>query len=255
MKIDDALREVLLKSDGVAKGKTDAVSTVAAQVGEQLGEQALDADFAFPDLLQAFSRMLNRRQQLSENLPAEVKNYLSGNLRAGQESGAAVVNRPEIQQGISTLVRDSRATMDTLRQVASELEFVDRVPDLATVFTTASVGKTAAQAEKTLISNTLQDFGFLTAGDAGDGMIATAILGENKAQGIFSGQKFQSAVDAALEKLVGEYNSVNSSEKAPQTPAAALTALVARAIAAGTVSEELNRWITVADVVIGNLAE
>ena len=249
MKIDEVMREALLKTDGTAKGKTDAAGSVALHTSALLGEQTLGADFVFPDLLQAFSRVVARRQQLMDNLPENVKEFVSNALRPDQESNPAGVDKPSIQQGISALVRDSRATVDTLRQVASELEFVDRVPALSVVFDSAAEQNNAEKTEKAPASD-------MVPGKNPENATRLISAGEGAKYPIAaSAQKLQATIDAAIDQFLGDIRSANRTPGTTQTPAAALNALVAKAVASGTIGEELSRWITVADVVIGKLTE
>ena len=78
---------------------------------------------------------------------------------------------------------------------------------------------------------------------------------EDKNQATISAPKLQASVDAAINKFILDIQTTANTEKTPQMPSAALAALVGKAVASGAVGEELNRWITVVDVVIGNLED
>ena len=145
MKIDELMRETTIKLDQAAKGKVAAGTVASTEVATLIAESMPDSDFFFPDLLQSFAKLLSRRQELMDLLPQAAQSRLNETAGAPQTAiprspenqsssiGAKTVNTP-FPQGISGLARDSRIMTDTIRQMISELEFVERVPDLASVY-------------------------------------------------------------------------------------------------------------------------
>ena len=138
MRIDDFMRDSMVQSDTAAtKGKTAVGSSTALNTGDALTELSSDLDISLPDLLQSFGRMVNRRQQLTDSLPGVVRERLT---EATQSAGSVLMDSSTgnegstIQQGLSGLVRQNRAALDVTRQIAYELEFVERVPDLVELF-------------------------------------------------------------------------------------------------------------------------
>lgn len=124
MRIDDLFRDLNMKLDPALRGKVDLnVAENSTLVG--VPNSIPDSELLFPDLLQAFSRLLNRRQSLQEFLPAEIKDRLS-----------EVFNREPalrfdgLQPGVVTPVRENRQTTEAIRQLIQELEFAERLPAL-----------------------------------------------------------------------------------------------------------------------------
>lgn len=141
MKIEDFIRETLVKTDLAAKGKVDAEPAVSKDTATGVINVSPDADFVFPDLLQAFGKLLGRRQLLMEELPGSVKARLPETtlVSAGGNGGmteTAAAGKATFEQGLSGLVRDNRTMTEALRQVVNELEFIDRAPGMAKVFAT-----------------------------------------------------------------------------------------------------------------------
>jgi len=142
MKIDEFIRETMVKMEPAAKGKVEAGILASPELGALLADSMPDADFFFPDLLQAFGKMLSRRQELLEVLPQSVQSRLpetpgspvSPQTVSARSPESTLAINPSFPQGVSGLARDSRIMTDALRQMISELEFVERVPDLARVF-------------------------------------------------------------------------------------------------------------------------
>jgi len=142
MKIDELIRDTMVKMEPAAKGKVEAGISASPELGALLADSMPDADFFFPDLLQAFGKLLSRRQELLEVLPQSVQSRLpetpgspaSPQTIAARSPESAPTVNPSFPQGVSGLARDSRIMTDTLRQMISELEFVERVPDLARVY-------------------------------------------------------------------------------------------------------------------------
>ncbi|MBP8036281.1 MAG: hypothetical protein KAZ05_02005, partial [Negativicutes bacterium] len=144
MKIDELMRETTIKLDQAAKGKVAAGTVASTEVAALVADIMPDSDFFFPDLLQSFAKLLSRRQELMELLPQAAQSRLNDTAASPQtvlprspenpaSAGGQTINTP-FPQGISGLARDSRIMTDTLRQMISELEFVERVPNLASVY-------------------------------------------------------------------------------------------------------------------------
>ena len=140
MRIDDVMRDSMVQTDTTAtKGKTAVGSSTALNTGDVLPELSSELDISLPDLLQSFGRMVNKRQQLTDSLPGVVRERMT---EATQSAGGASMllngstgnEGNTIQQGLSGLVRQNRAALDVTRQIAYELEFVERVPDLVELF-------------------------------------------------------------------------------------------------------------------------
>jgi hypothetical protein len=141
MKIEDFIRDTLVKTDLATKGKVDVEGLTATDAAAGLLESLPDADFAFPDLLQAFGKLLARRQLLMDELPAAVKARLpeTSGFSAENNKGTtemATAGKASFQQGLSGLVRDNRMATESLKQMVAELEFIERVPGLEKVFAT-----------------------------------------------------------------------------------------------------------------------
>ncbi len=138
MKIDEFIRETMVKMEPAAKGKVEAGISASPELGALLADSMPDADFFFPDLLQAFGKLLSRRQELFDVLPQSVQSRLPETPGSSASPQTVTARSPEstptvnptFPQGVSGLARDSRMVMDTLRQIISELEFVERVPGL-----------------------------------------------------------------------------------------------------------------------------
>ena len=136
MKIDELMRETTIKLDQAAKGKVAAGTVASTEVAALVADIMPDSDFFFPDLLQSFAKLLSRRQELMELLPQAAQSRLNDTAGSPQtvlprspenpaSAGGQTINTP-FPQGISGLARDSRMMTDTLRQMISELEFVER---------------------------------------------------------------------------------------------------------------------------------
>lgn len=141
MKIDEFIRDTMVKMEPAAKGKVEAGISASPELAGLLVDSMPDADFFFPDLLQAFGKLLARRQELLDVLPQSVQNRLPETNGSNGSRQAVSVNTPEntptvnptFPQGVSGLARDSRVMTETLRQIITELEFVERVPDLGKI--------------------------------------------------------------------------------------------------------------------------
>ncbi len=144
MKIDELMRDTTVKLDQAAKGKVSAGTVMPTEVAALVADAMPDSDFFFPDLLQSFAKLLSQRQELMELLPQSAQSRLHDTaglpqtvVPRSQESATSVGGQTvnaTFPQGISGLARDNRMMSDTLRQMISELEFVERVPDLANGF-------------------------------------------------------------------------------------------------------------------------
>jgi hypothetical protein len=138
MKIDEFIRDTMVKMEPAAKGKVEAGISASPELTGLLVDSMPDTDFFFPDLLQAFGKLLARRQDLLDVLPQSVQNRLPETTESNGSRQTVSVNSPEntpavnptFPQGVSGLARDSRVMTETLRQIIAELEFVERVPDL-----------------------------------------------------------------------------------------------------------------------------
>ena len=76
MKIDEFIRETMVKMEPAAKGKVEAGISTSPDLAGLIVDSVPDVDFFFPDLLQAFGKLLTRRQELLEVLPQSVQNRL-----------------------------------------------------------------------------------------------------------------------------------------------------------------------------------
>lgn len=284
MKIDDVAWDKISKADLAAKGKVNLGGASATEVEDVLAELLPGSDVSFPDLLQSFSKLLNRRQQLMENLPASVKAAVSetvrsmvaiggaditvaaesadgaGNIKVpagtdpalkqatsflGRENKAImetvtqlpettvngtetlqismavaakpsdatagknvpateadVDNTPLLQQGVAPLVRENRAVIATIRMVAADLEFIDRIPEL-----------------QDMVTNEPQ------------------ILKDSVDKGLFTLQ-----------------NSVNQ-RKSAITPIAVVQNLIEKAVQSGEVGEELSVLVAAVTEAMGETAD
>lgn len=134
MRIDDWFREMTLKTDPTLRGKVDLSTVGESELVTGLPEGIADNDFLFPDLLQAFGRMLSRRHSILESLPSEVKNRLPELF--AQEGSGPLAN---LQQGIVSAVRDNRQSQEAIRQLIQEFELVERLPTQINQSTTKTI--------------------------------------------------------------------------------------------------------------------
>jgi hypothetical protein len=265
VKIDESLQGTIGKIDLAAKGKVDLGGLTATDMEDVLADLLPGAEFSFPDLLQAFSKMLGRRQQLMDSLPESIQAALSeagdfsgaiGGLNengsnqtgtansamlhpeavssnrdkeavtdiaaqlpettssevetqpdslprsdappasaVGKEPGDAVKTAagraPTLNQGMTSLVRDNRSVIDTIRQVTADLEIVERI---------------------------------------------SALQGMN----ISEPEILQATVDKGLSTL--QRFAVNS--KSLSSPAVVFAGIVEKALQSGEFGEELSGWTT-----------
>jgi len=229
MKIDDFIREAMVKTDAAAKGNAEVGASNAINVAEVLAEISADTDFSMPDLLQAFGRMVSQRQQLTDSLPNAVRERLTDSNRVTDNNSRPVTTSGvSIQQGVSGLVRENRSSMDAIRQVTAELEYVERVPELSEVFS----------ADTTASKNPMQ-------------MEAGNIKGQQAIPQGKAPEVLQSIVDEGLKTL----QSVALTEKNTLAPATVLATLLDKAIQSGTVGKELSGWGAAVSVALDNVAE
>lgn len=245
MKIDDVLRETLLKSDSVARGKADIAEAGSADSNVQLGEKALEVDSTFPDLLQAFSRVIAKREQWLTQLPDRVKSYVSSALNGNENDDLSGLDRqPGLQQGAAGMLREGRTITNTLRQMADEIEFVDRIPglsgDFADEFSESAVNRTSGE---------------IKANPGQQTAARDSVTIPPNPQLQYSGVKLQQAVDQFLRAPDMPYTEPTPASVASPSPATVLATLVNKAVATETVGEELNRWISVVDAVIGKATD
>ncbi|NMC33271.1 MAG: hypothetical protein GYA36_12560 [Veillonellaceae bacterium] len=128
MRIDNLLRNSGVKPETLpvtgnevsgqlpAKGSRNATPTMTGE-----------PELFLTELLQRFTDLIDKRQALTEGLPASVQNRLTESVA----SGTADLAPATIGQGISGLVRDNRVVQASMRQVMSELDFILRNPDFA----------------------------------------------------------------------------------------------------------------------------
>lgn len=270
MKIDDIPKDSRLKPDKALREKV-GVSGAKSSVPDELPDkQALSVDTGHFDLLQAFHGSVAMRRQLMEQLPAKVKQQIaeimhtavepeqqtaSSPIKTRLESAGQTTSqqsRPSIAQGSAAMLKAARNVMNTLRHIANEMDSISRLTDFdknfASLFADADNRATPGQSLGQLQGSTLQ-----LKNQTSVVQVPAAAVDSNPAAVKFSSARLQQAVDMALTS----FHSAKSAEtpaKIGWPPAAALAALVSKDIAAGSVGEELNRWITVADVVIGKQA-
>jgi hypothetical protein len=139
MKIIDFIRDATIKT-GTAIRESSDIGSSPENIGGILSTVASEADFSLPDLLQAFAGTMSRRQQLMADLPAIVSDKLKGSVpqAKGEDPIMAGSSRAAIQQGLAGLVRENRSLPDAMRLIASELEYIDRVPEFKEAFASAA---------------------------------------------------------------------------------------------------------------------
>ena len=144
MKIEDLLRNTVPKPesspvDGSGKSRT----ILSQESGAAFLAKAGDAELFLPDLLQTFTQLIAKRQSLSAGLPASVQQRLTGALTSSSQPEGATSNRhAAIGEGIAGLVRDNRSITDLIRQLVSELKFVEYTPSLPqSYFSATSAGR------------------------------------------------------------------------------------------------------------------
>ena len=233
MKIDELMRETTIKLDQAAKGKVAAGTVASTEVATLIAESMPDSDFFFPDLLQSFAKLLSRRQELMDLLPQAAQSRLNETAGAPQTAiprspenqsssiGAKTVNTP-FPQGISGLARDSRIMTDTIRQMISELEFVERVPDLASVYEQVRI-------KPAEIAGQRQNNGSVFVPSGPVDMKVEAPL--------------MQAVSQRVSETMSVLNSIVDSAQNPSVPATNFNRLVTQAAATGKIAPELAVWV------------
>ena len=141
MKIEDLLCNAVPKPESSAVGGSGKSRTILSQEsGAALLAIAGDAELFLPDLLHSFTQLIAKRQLLSEGLPPSVQQRLAGAFTSSSLPEGAVSNRQAaISEGIAGLVRDNRSIPDSIRQIMSELKFVDQTPSLPQPFLSPQV--------------------------------------------------------------------------------------------------------------------
>lgn len=233
MKIDELMRETTIKLDQAAKGKVAAGTVASTEVATLIAESMPDSDFFFPDLLQSFAKLLSRRQELMDLLPQAAQSRLNETAGAPQTAiprspenqsssiGAKTVNTP-FPQGISGLARDSRIMTDTIRQMISELEFVERVPDLASVYEQVRI-------KPAEIAGQRQNNGSVFVPSGPVDMKVEAPL--------------MQAVSQRVSETMSVLHSIVDSAQNPSVPATNFNRLVTQAAATGKIAPELAVWV------------
>lgn len=232
MKIDELMRETTIKLDQAAKGKMAAGTVASTEVAALIAEGMPDSDFFFPDLLQSFAKLLSRRQELMDLLPQAAQSRLNETAGSPQTAisrspenqssvGAQTVNTP-FPQGISGLARDSRIMTDTIRQMISELEFVERVPDLASVYEQVRI-------KPAEIAGQRQNNGSVVVPSGPVDMKVEAPL--------------MQAVSQRVSETMSVLHSIVDSAQNPSVPATNFNRLVTQAAATGKIAPELAVWV------------
>ena len=228
MKIDEFIRDTMVKMEPAAKGKVEAGISASPELSGLLVDSMPDTDFFFPDLLQAFGKLLTRRQELLDVLPQSVQNRLPETNGSTGSRQTVSVNSPEnmptvnqtFPQGVSGLARDSRVMTETLRQIIAELEFVERVPDL---------GKIVDSQTPTF------ETGSFKSGIAASQSIASTA---NTLPPVTM-EEIPELVKATLQAL----QSLTSMEKAPATSAMLFLRQSAQALQSGQLAPDFSAWV------------
>lgn len=140
MKIEDLLRNAVPKPESSAVGGSGKSRTILSQESSAAFlAKAGDAELFLPDLLQTFTQLIAKRQSLSAGLPASVQQRLTGTLISSSlPEGSASNRQAVISQGLAGLVRDNRSIPDLIRQLVSELNFVEHTPSLSQTYLSAT---------------------------------------------------------------------------------------------------------------------
>ncbi|MHC1758641.1 MAG: hypothetical protein AB9917_03815 [Negativicutes bacterium] len=227
MKIDDFIRTQVIRTNTSSIGSKELEAGAATDVSSVFTNAASEMDISLPDLLQGFGQLVARRQELSASLPASIRNRLAEVTRSpqGDESSVVIPEHATIQQGVSTLVRESRALADATRLLASELEFTERVPEFADIVTLAKEEITSS-----MLPNTSRSSGQLKMANPG---------------------VLQELVNKGLNTL---QNNMGSDRNIP-TPAAILANLLNKSIHTGTMSKELSGWVKAVGAALKSVAD
>ena len=227
MKIDEFIRETMVKMEPAAKGKVEAGISASPELGALLADSMADSDFSFPDLLQAFGKLLSRRQELLDVLPQSVQSRLpetagspaSPQTIAARSPESTSTLNPSFPQGVSGLARDSRMMTDTLRQMISELEFVERVPGLEKI-----VGAQTPKLEPGLFNR---------------GILDSQPTNSTTTLPPVSMEEIPELVKVTLQTL----QSTLSTEKALPTPATLFLRQVAQTLQSGQLAPGFSEWV------------
>ena len=228
MKIDEFIRETMVKMEPAAKGKVEAGISTSPDLAGLIVDSVPDVDFFFPDLLQAFGKLLTRRQELLEVLPQSVQNRLpettgsngSRQVTLSSPTESTPMNNPTFPQGVSGLARDSRVMTETLRQIISEVEFVERVPSLGKI----------VEAQQQQLETKIAGTGIV------DSQPTTSPT--NKLQPV-SMKEIPELVKVTLQVL----QSSIAAEKVPATPVLLFVRQSAQALQTGQLAPEFSAWV------------
>ena len=228
MKIDEFIRETMVKMEPAAKGKVEAGISTSPDLAGLIVDSVPDVDFFFPDLLQAFGKLLTRRQELLEVLPQSVQNRLpettgsngSRQVTLSSQTESTPMNNPTFPQGVSGLARDSRVMTETLRQIISEVEFVERVPSLGKI----------VEAQQQQLETKIASTGIV------DSQQTTSPT--NKLQPV-SMKEIPELVKVTLQVL----QSSIATEKVPATPVMLFVRQSAQALQTGQLAPEFSAWV------------
>ena len=234
MKIDELMRDATLKLDQAAKGKVATDATSSAEVVVAVAESMPDSEFLFPDLLQSFAKLLTRRETLVELLPQAARSRLDqavGSLSTNQlgqteqgksdSSGANPVSAA-LAQGISGLARENRVISETLRQMISELEFVERVPELTNLLDAVRVTSEGMAADRY----------------SGEGVPVPQGQADTGSK-LLSGQSASEVIKSAMTIL----QSIAVEMQIPPQTSVYLNRLAAQSAAAGRLAPDLAEWV------------
>lgn len=234
MKIDELMRDATLKLDQAAKGKVATDATSSAEVVVAVAESMPDSEFLFPDLLQSFAKLLTRRETLVELLPQAARSRLDqavGSLSTNQlgqteqgksdSSGANPVSTA-LAQGISGLARENRVISETLRQIISELEFVERVPELTNLLDAVRVTSEGMAADRY----------------SGEGVPVPQGQADTGSK-LLSGQSASEVIKSAMTIL----QSIAEEMQIPPQTSVYLNRLAAQSAAAGRLAPDLAEWV------------
>ena len=135
MKIDDLFRNSGIKSETAPiKGNEQSVQPQAKVLTGAAPALAGDAELFLPELLQRFSELVAKRQDLTAGLPASIRSRLTEAMAPLQPE----LGRSPIGQGITGLAKDQRVMQAAMRQIASELDFVLKNPEFTKVIASAA---------------------------------------------------------------------------------------------------------------------
>ena len=162
MKIEDLLRNAVPKTESSSVGGSGKSRTILSrESGAAFLAKAGDAELFLPDLLQTFTQLIAKRQSLAAELPASVQQRLTGALTSSSMPEGGANNRhAAISEGIVGLVRDNRAIPDLIRQLVSELNFVEHTPSLPQTYLSAtSAGRGTPEALHLVVDDGLARLG------------------------------------------------------------------------------------------------